>query len=763
MEKKRPQLNVTELHQLKWLLGGALALLSAWTVLYMNVEAWVWLVLITVMVPVVMRWPVLTLYVPAWMHRLAFPLFVALFAVDYYFHREPLPAMIRLALMLVFYRAITPRKRRDDLQLIVLGLFLVVVAGVLSVSLAFALHIVVFTGCTLLFLLAVTLLETLETGQPVAEAAATAGERPAWMRMEWGRLARRLRETSDWRVVTLASGLFLGVVTLSALLFFALPRFEIGSSFFFDNLLSKKSRSGFSESVNFGDQMEIQNDTSLALRVQVSDTRAIPADPYWRMLVMDNYESGTFSMSQGLGDHLRQQRRKAARIAGSSRPRMGDAVWTFFLEEGVSRYLPMLGSFNQVAFNDGAQEYAINDELRVLRLERQPPKMFAYRVEGMRNEAVFGKPEIVQFRESMPVTRDADGAGVVDRPSRLEAMLPLFLTLKMDAPDSAKLTEWVKEFGAPAGDVQAFSRLACTWLAKNHGYSLQVALKPGTGDKLVRWMDSRLPGHCELFAGSFTLLARAAGYPTRLVTGFHGGTWNEGASYLMIRNSDAHAWCEIYDRTAQAWVRVDPTPGSGLGGPMPAVASATPESSETVLARIRDTSWAAKLDSLRMLWYRQIVNFDQSAQVELARDAKSAIESRAKKIKEAINRRLEAIGEWLKKPWDVARLAAWAFVIVTAFGLVLGWRGYGRGLWMRWRSGWTRSGVDPVRREAGRWLRKLERAEDGSTGSGANGADGERTAVRAELERLRYGPRASWPNPQPVFRQAKRTVRSKRR
>ena len=40
MEKKRPQLNLDELHQLKWLLGGALALLSAWSVPYLDVNAW---------------------------------------------------------------------------------------------------------------------------------------------------------------------------------------------------------------------------------------------------------------------------------------------------------------------------------------------------------------------------------------------------------------------------------------------------------------------------------------------------------------------------------------------------------------------------------------------------------------------------------------------------------------------------------------------------------------------------------------------------
>lgn len=743
MEKKRPQLNLTELYQLKWALGGVLAVLSAWTVLYMDVDAWVWLVAITVSVPVVTRWPALTLHIPRWVHRLAFPLFVALFAGDYYFNREPLPAMIRLAMMLVFYRAVTPRKRRDDLQLIVLGLFLVVVAGVLSVSLAFAVQIVVFTACALLFLLVINLIDSAETGHVSSEVAAAAP--PAWMRGEWLRLARRIHQATDWRVALLATGLFGGVVGLSALLFFALPRFEIGNSFFLDNMITRQSKTGFSENVKFDDVTDIQQDTSVALRVEVTDRSAIPADPYWRMLVLDVYANGMFSVSDDLKDQMRTQRRKAAQVSGSSRPRAGDAVWTFYLEPGTTRYLPLLGSFHLMQFNGGSQEYAINDELRLLRLEKTPTKMFAYRVEGMRIEPALGAVEVVPPREAVPVYHDpSDG---LDIRGKSPAPMPTFLGFNLGDADMAKVARWAQSLtGVPEG-AQAFAERACDWLARQHAYSLQITITPGDGDPLVRWMESTSPGHCELFAGAFTLLARSAGYPARMVTGFHGGSWNEGSGHLSIRNSDAHAWCEVFDASTQTWLRVDPTPGAAAPGRKPAL-----ESTEAVLARMRDTSWSGKLDGVRMFWYRRIVDFDQSSQVELARDAKNAIESRARRLKEIINRRLAAIGEWLQQPWDVPRLAAWVSVVVVAFALVLGWRGYGRVVWLRWRSGWNRRGVDPVRREAGRWLRRLAQKTDRPAGE-------DWTRIRADLERLRYGPREGWPNPQVAFRQAKRACR----
>jgi transglutaminase-like putative cysteine protease len=746
MEKKRPQLNLTELYQLKWVLGGALAVLSAWTVLYMEVEAWLWLVLITVAVPVVMRWPVLTLYVPRWAHRLAFPLFVALFAVDYYLNREPLPAMIRLALMLVLYRSVTPRKRRDDLQLIVLGLFLVVIAGVLSVSLAFAFQIIVFTGCTLMFLLVITLIDSAESGHVATGFSASAP--PAWMRIEWLRLARRLHAATDWRVALLGAGLFSGVVGLSALLFFALPRFEFSNTFFLDNMISKQSRTGFSESVGFGDVTDIKQDNSVALRVDVSDPRFIPADPYWRMLVLDSYKDGMFSMSDQLKTQLLTQGAKTARVAGSLRPRVATATWVFYLEGGVSRFLPMLGSFYSLQFNDGPQSYAINDELRLLSMEKTPPKMFAYRVDGMRNEAELGAVEIIQPRTDR---RSRHRAEFDESDPRVPASMPTFLKIDLEETDTAQVHSMVEALNAPVADARAFASRASAWLGGKHAYSLQMNQGKGEGDPLVRWMASTTPGHCELFAGAFTLLARTAGYPARMITGFRGGTWNPGSQNLTIRNSDAHAWCEIYDSAAQVWVRVDPTPGSMMPGQVQ-----TEESTEARLARISDKSWSAKLDGLRMFWYRRIVDFDHSTQAELAHDAKEALQSRAKALKAMINRRLEAIGAWLQEPWDVTRLAAWALIVLTAFALVLGWKAYGRGLVMRWRSGLTRRGVDPVRREAGRWLSRITEHE--TTGNQA-----ELAQVRADLERLRYGPRQSWPNPQGAFTRAKRACRLAKR
>ena len=159
METKRPQLNSDEMQQLKWLLGAVLTVLSVWTVFYLDVEAWTLMALTTLATAAVVVWPTWPARVPKLAHTLAFPLMVAFFLGDLWIKGEMLPAIVRLDILLLLYRSISYRQRRDDLQIIVLGLFLIVVAGVLTVSLLFAVQIVVFAGCALAFLLAITISE----------------------------------------------------------------------------------------------------------------------------------------------------------------------------------------------------------------------------------------------------------------------------------------------------------------------------------------------------------------------------------------------------------------------------------------------------------------------------------------------------------------------------------------------------------------------------------------------------------------------------
>lgn len=65
-------------------------------------------------------------------------------------------------------------------------------------------------------------------------------------------------------------------------------------------------------------------------------------------------------------------------------------------------------------------------------------------------------------------------------------------------------------------------------------------------------------GFCEHYASAFTVMMRMAGIPSRVVTGYQGGWFNEIGSYMLIRQSDAHAWSEVWIK-GSGWTRIDPT------------------------------------------------------------------------------------------------------------------------------------------------------------------------------------------------------------
>ncbi|SDH76511.1 DUF3488 and transglutaminase-like domain-containing protein [Janthinobacterium sp. YR213] len=87
-------------------------------------------------------------------------------------------------------------------------------------------------------------------------------------------------------------------------------------------------------------------------------------------------------------------------------------------------------------------------------------------------------------------------------------------------------------------------------------YTLQPPLlgKHGVDDFLF----TTQAGFCEHYAGSFVVLMRAMGIPARVVTGYQGGLRNGTGNSLSVRQSDAHAWSEVW-LAGRGWVRIDPT------------------------------------------------------------------------------------------------------------------------------------------------------------------------------------------------------------
>lgn len=87
-------------------------------------------------------------------------------------------------------------------------------------------------------------------------------------------------------------------------------------------------------------------------------------------------------------------------------------------------------------------------------------------------------------------------------------------------------------------------------------YTLQPP--PLRGHTVDEFLFSTQSGFCEHYASAFTFLMRAAGIPSRVVTGYQGGEYNEVSGFVVVRSSDAHAWSEVW-LEGEGWTRVDPT------------------------------------------------------------------------------------------------------------------------------------------------------------------------------------------------------------
>jgi transglutaminase-like putative cysteine protease len=98
------------------------------------------------------------------------------------------------------------------------------------------------------------------------------------------------------------------------------------------------------------------------------------------------------------------------------------------------------------------------------------------------------------------------------------------------------------------------------FLQTNFKYNLEIPEFPEDAETVNYFLFNQKEGYCEHFATSMVVMLRSIGIPSRLVTGFSPGTYNQITAYHEIKSSDAHAWVEVYF-PKRGWVIFDPTPG----------------------------------------------------------------------------------------------------------------------------------------------------------------------------------------------------------
>lgn len=131
-------------------------------------------------------------------------------------------------------------------------------------------------------------------------------------------------------------------------------------------------------------------------------------------------------------------------------------------------------------------------------------------------------------------------------------------TLQLPEGRNPRATALAEELRAAAANDAAFvAALLAHFRSEAFVYTLQPPLL-STAHPVDEFLFRTRRGFCEHYASAFTMLARAAGIPARVVTGYQGGEFNPVSNRLVVRQSEAHAWSEVW-LEGQGWIRVDPT------------------------------------------------------------------------------------------------------------------------------------------------------------------------------------------------------------
>jgi transglutaminase-like putative cysteine protease len=162
----------------------------------------------------------------------------------------------------------------------------------------------------------------------------------------------------------------------------------------------------------------------------------------------------------------------------------------------------------------------------------------------------------------------------------------------------------------------------------NEGFAYTLQPPVLHDNEVDRFLFESKRGFCENYAGSFALLMRAAGIPARIVAGYQGGEYNTVGNYLIVRQSDAHAWTEVWLKD-RGWVRVDPTAAVSPSRIEQGLDVALPQESTNFRIQNRNPLFGNLLyswDNLQHGWNDWVLNYDEQKQSDFLNDLEIGID-----------------------------------------------------------------------------------------------------------------------------------------
>lgn len=350
-----------------------------------------------------------------------------------------------------------------------------------------------------------------------------------------------------------------------------------------------RGRSGLSSQMEVGNVASLALDETIALRVKFEAAPPPRSNLYFRGPVLTNFDGRQWTSLQGRWGLLASGLAgPAARLEVQGTP----VRYEVTLEPSHRPWLLLLDAAAETPRGAGLEAF-MNAEL-VWQSGKPVVDLLRYRAQSH-----------LQFRHG---------------PTLRAAVLPHYSDLPPGFnPRTAQLgQQLMREHPERPEQVRAALELLRTG-----GYT--YTLDPGvygthTADEF--WFD-RKEGFCEHIASAFAVLMRSMHIPARVVTGYQGGEPNPVDGYWTVRQSDAHAWTEVW-LEGRGWVRVDPTgmvaPGrvgsvQRLAAPQGVFAGAISAMNPTLAAQMR-AAWEALNNS----WNQWVLNYTQSKQLDLLRN-----------------------------------------------------------------------------------------------------------------------------------------------
>jgi transglutaminase-like putative cysteine protease len=169
--------------------------------------------------------------------------------------------------------------------------------------------------------------------------------------------------------------------------------------------------------------------------------------------------------------------------------------------------------------------------------------------------------------------------------------------------------------GRAGGDREFIHQVLAMFREEEYYYTLEPPRLER--DSVDDFLFNTRRGFCEHFASAFTVLARAAGIPARIVAGYQGGEFNPMGGYYIVRQSDAHAWAEVWLEGA-GWMRVDPTaavaPQRIESGSLGFAASADGAADDFLPQSGFISNLRLAWDAANTFWNDQVVEFGEAQQ-----------------------------------------------------------------------------------------------------------------------------------------------------